>query len=501
MKNNALRTLSAFLAAAVLIPFAACGESSGTAAQETAADTDTSVTEAETIDYESLSFLERLQIDYEAVPDGLPDVDMGGAEIVIHDSAISLDKTVVGPEEMTGEIIDDAMFARRAETEERFNCVIKGHIVNYEQDYSKYVGLMNSIFLSGDDVFDIMKIWNTTSVTFTQQGFLADLSQISTISFDKPWTFKEATDKLSYRGHKFVSVDLLSGTNAYGEMVVTYFNKDIAADFQMENFYDAVRDGKWTFELMASNARTAYVDLNGNSSFDSKEDQFGCEFPVAEDSFTLMPSMGLYFIGKDADDVPYLLPNESIERFDTIYGAIRDFVKEKGTTTYSDWGSGIFSSGRALFYPARLNRTSEMRDVSFNIGILPPFKFDEAQDGYKTCFLPNPSGIPYTCGDKERAGIILSALAAGGYKKIAVPYFETVVKTKYTTDEDSAEMLDIVASNVTSDGIIMFCSSRLYTLLSFMSGKKEFSSFWASTEESSQKEVDNVIAALDEMIG
>ena len=46
MKNNDLRTLSAFLAAAVLIPFAACGESSGTAAQETAADTDTAVTEA-----------------------------------------------------------------------------------------------------------------------------------------------------------------------------------------------------------------------------------------------------------------------------------------------------------------------------------------------------------------------------------------------------------------------------------------------------------------------
>ena len=498
-----LRLLSAALAAGMLLSFAACGESAGSAAVTTAAGEGApDVTDApETIDYESLSFLERLQIDYESVPDGLPAEDMGGAEIVIHDNAKALDKTLIGPDEMTGDIIDDATYERTREIEERFNCVIKAHIVNNEGDYSKYVSLMNSVFLSGDDVFDVMKIWNTTAVTFSQQGFLADLSQISTIRYDKPWIFSDATDMLSYKGHKFVSVDLLSGSGVYGNLLAVFFNKNRASNYQTADFYDAVRNGQWTYEFMASSAKSVYSDLNGNSKVDPKEDEFGYEFPVAANSFTLLPSMGLTIIGKEADDTPYLLPSQNIERFETIYSAIRSFVNDNDSVTYSDWGDNVFTSGRALFYSDTLNKISGMRDVNFDVGILPPYMFDEAQEGYKTCFLPNPSGIPSVCGDKERAGIILSAMAAGGYKKIAVPYFETVVKTKLTTDEDSAEMLDIMASSVTSDGVIMFTDAMIYTLLEFVRQKGEFASFWAKKETSAQKYIDKVCGFFDEFIG
>ena len=223
--------------------------------------------------------------------------------------------------------------------------------------------------------------------------------------------------------------------------------------------------------------------------------------PLRRNSFTLLPSMGLTIIGKEADDTPYLLPSQNIERFETIYSAIRSFVNDNDSVTYSDWGDNVFTSGRALFYSDTLNKISGMRDVNFDVGILPPYMFDEAQEGYKTCFLPNPSGIPSVCGDKERAGIILSAMAAGGYKKIAVPYFETVVKTKLTTDEDSAEMLDIMASSVTSDGVIMFTDAMIYTLLEFVRQKGEFASFWAKKETSAQKYIDKVCGFFDEFIG
>ncbi|MBO4220683.1 MAG: hypothetical protein J5933_07145 [Clostridia bacterium] len=497
------RVFSIFLCFMMLIPFVGCGDKNAPSEDSSEAVETTAEPDWDSLDYNRLSMLDRLQIDYESVPDDLPDTDMGGAEIVIHDcmhDLNSIGKHLIGSDQQTGDIVEDALFARRLEIEERFNCILKSHSVDHS-DYNKYVQMMNSIFLSGDVVFDLMRIWNTTASGFAQKGFLSDLSQISTIDFNKPWFYSEATARLSYKNHKFVSVDLLNGYDVYSSLSCVFFNKDMASRYQLGDFYSIVRDGQWTFEYMSATAKSVYSDLNGNSAVDAEEDEFGYECPTANNSYTLIPALGLYMIGKDENDIPYLQPSKNITRFETIFTAIRSFITENDSVVYSKSGGAVFPYGRALFYTHNLGRMAAMRDVGFDIGILPSYKFDESSDGYKSCFLPYPSAIPSVCEDKERAGIILSALAAGGYKKIAVPYFETVVKTKYTTDEDSVEMIDIIASNATTDGVIMFTDAMIYTFMQFVEANEGFTSFWASQEKPAQSYLDRIVSTFDGMLG
>lgn len=483
-----------FLAVIMIAGTVACAKG-GTAPDTTSATETNSKTAAE-IDYENLSLLERLQIDYNAVDDELPDADYGGYSFRIHTTGKSGD--ILGDPDNTAEVVGDAVYKRRVEIEERFNVKIEEYTVDYNEDYGTYVKLMNSIFLSQEDAFDLMTVWNTTAGTFTKQNFLTDLSQIGTIDFEKPWFFKKAIDGLSYKNHAFVSVDLMQVI--YGSLTCVFFNKQIAADMNAGNLYDKVRSGDWTLGYMQTLIKDMWVDINGNGTVDRDADQFGLNAPIAQFSFSFMPALDVMIVSKDQDDVPYLTASENSERITEVYTNVRDFFNNTDSVTYDDWGKEVFIGGRSLFLTEFVGTVSELRDTKFEYGILPCFKYDEEQPDYYTGFLPAPSAIPATCTDTERSGTILSAYAAGGYKRVSVAYFETAVKTKYTTDEESAEMLDIIASNVVSDGTVMFTDALIYTFLTFAKSKNEFSSFWATQEKAAQTYLDKMLVTLDEFI-
>ena len=183
---------------------ASCGDGGTQAGSVTTAETGGSDS---TIDYENLTLLERLQIDYNTVPDDLPDADYEGYTFRLHTTGKSDD--ILGNADNTSEVVGDAVYQRRIEIEDRFNIKFTDFLVSYNDDYNTYVKLMNSVFLSQDDAFDLMAVWNTTAGLFTKQNFFTDLSQIETIDFDKPWFFNKAVDALSYKNHAFVSVDLM----------------------------------------------------------------------------------------------------------------------------------------------------------------------------------------------------------------------------------------------------------------------------------------------------
>lgn len=489
----AKRIFLIFLAAMMAAGVLACangGEPDAATSAESIGET------APPIDYENLSLLERLQIDYNSVPDDLPDSDYGGYIFRIHTTARSSD--ILGDPDNTSEVVGDAVYKRRIEIEDRFNVKIETYNVDYNGDYYTYVKLMNSIFLSQEDAFDLMTVWNTTSGVFTKQNFLTDLTQIETIDFEKPWFFKKAIDGLSYKDHAFVSVDLMQVI--YGSLTCVFFNKQIAADMNVDDLYDTVRSGNWTLGIMQAIIKDMWVDLNGNGTVERNDDQFGLNAPIAQFSYAFMPALNCMVVSKDQDDIPYLTASENSERITEVYTNMRSFFNETPSVTYDDWGKEVFIGGRALFLTEFVGTVNELRDTKFEYGILPCFKYDDTQQDYYTGFLPEPTAIPVTCTDMERSGTILSAYAAGGYKKVSIAYFETAVKTKYTADEDSAEMLDIIAGNVVSDGTVMFTDSMIYTFLTFAKSKNEFSSFWASQEKAAQKYLDDLMTTLDGFI-
>ena len=94
-------------------------------------------------------------------------------------------------------------------------------------------------------------------------------------------------------------------------------------------------------------------------------------------------------------------------------------------------------------------------------GILPLPKFDEEQAFYRTSSrnTHNSFSMPVTCADPDTAGAVLEALSSSNHEKVLPAYFETALKTKYSRDDDSARMYDLIRESMFLDFGYTYCNA------------------------------------------
>ena len=85
-----------------------------------------------------------------------------------------------------------------------------------------------------------------------------------------------------------------------------------------------------------------------------------------------------------------------------------------------------------------------------DFGILPYPKYDEAQKNYYTTILRRYSvaAIPITASNSGNSAMIPEALAADGLQNIVPKYYEIALKNKYTRDEASGQVLDLIKNSL-----------------------------------------------------
>ncbi len=109
-----------------------------------------------------------------------------------------------------------------------------------------------------------------------------------------------------------------------------------------------------------------------------------------------------------------------------------------------------FKAGDLVFAPLRFNAAfTQLRDMENPYTILPYPKWDENQEKYLTKADDKYTlfGIPTSVyGELDFVGTIYEALCAESYKTVFPEYYDTALKGKYSTDETTAEMVDIVFS-------------------------------------------------------
>ena len=145
----------------------------------------------------------------------------------------------------------------------------------------------------------------------------------------------------------------------------------------------------------------------------------------------------------------------------------------------------LFESGQALFNVGGLPHTIEqLRSMEDEFGILPLPKADEAQAEYHTTAYGGVlSALPKTVPEErfEAIGLILEAMTRDTYTEIVPLYKEILLKTKYSRDAESSEMLDIIFSTIQFDpGIVLWCSSISDVICTdlFMKGNNAVVSFF-----------------------
>lgn len=347
-------------------------------------------------------------------------------------------------EEITGEAINDAVYNRNATVGEKYNFKME----ELGAESGDPVSDARKAVQAGENAFDVILAGNSINPMITD-GMLLDLNTMPYMDMTRPWYDQNANESLSI-GHKlFVSCGELNIMDNDATWSIL-FNKAMAEDLGFDSFYDMVKAGTWTQDVLLSAMEAASIDLNGDGQRDAA-DQWG---NVGEgfDVMGYMIGAGARCFTKDADDMPVF--DALSERYVDAYAkasAINDNTDICLTITKAggNWDvlDNVFTEGRCLFSYVGLNRVTLFRDMEADFGILPTPKFDEAQEEYHnvvSTWGANFFAVPKTTEDMERTGIILEALSAESLYTLTPAYYDVTLKTKAARDEESSAMLDII---------------------------------------------------------
>lgn len=351
-------------------------------------------------------------------------------------------------ESMNGEAVNDALYTRNHKIEERYNISINEETLNQWN-------LADAVKRSadaGDDVYDIVSFGLIFMVPQAMSGYYMDLNNILSLNLTQSYWDTSVNGSVTLRNHQYFTAGDIS-IYYKGNIWVYFFNKKLVNDLSLEDPYDLVKDGGWTAETHMVMTRAAVMDLDGNSMLDDA-DQWGLVTHSSNYS-ELVYAFGENFFVKDENDIPSL--SMDTPSFREVFDAVLNLnysetiqPKIYKNTQYYD----IFYNNRSLFMAEILAVAEAMRSIeALEFGILPLPKFNEAQETYISSSHPTShlTAIPVTVSDPERTGLITEALAGESTDTLTEAYYEKVVKYKFTRDEESIAMLDLILANCTVD--------------------------------------------------
>ncbi|MCL2096530.1 MAG: extracellular solute-binding protein [Oscillospiraceae bacterium] len=390
----------------------------------------------------------------EQILPNLPEADFGG-ESVTFLTAMPFEGATgwsanrdIFAEEDTGEPLNDAVFYRNLEIQEKYNVEI-----NVAARGGPHDSFRNSVN-SGDGAYDVIihTLEDMSGLIF--RNLFLDLKQVPNIDLPKPWWDQNANEAFTIGGGLYITTGDIT-TQAVDSIFVLLFNKQLISDFGLTTPYQYVRDGSWTFDRMLEMMKTEGVarDIDGDGII-GLEDQFALgtmnRFPNA-----LFFAAGQRVTEKDESGIPQFVLNndktinvlnKAIEFMDKNYTLDVTPIPEGWTV-----GEKLFAENKILFYGSVLQLFARLREMNDSFGLLPMPKWDESQDGYN-CYVIEVSGVlgmPVTL-EGERLNMVshvTEAMCAASRYTLIPAFYDMTLTSKLMRDEESAEMLDIILNS------------------------------------------------------
>lgn len=467
----------------VISSLSACGGESGSSPDisdgTTSADAADTLAEAVTTEPE------------ETLPaDNLPDTDLSGYTFRIY----SLDECAkfFYSDTLDGDVVNDAIYQSIMNVEERFGadvqCVIFG---SGDGDFN---GAINKIILAGDDVFDVAENHDTLSGDSSLKGLYLNILDFPYLDFDQPWYPTNAIDSLTLYGKLFLFSSAMSYKGLHQTRIL-YMNRKLLDDYGIESPYPVVFDGAWTLDRLMDITRDTYQDLNSNQQVD-EEDFFGFTTHQYFDGW--MEAFDLNALTKnDAGELVIGINNQrTADIVDKMYSWIVEtndtFIAKKKLSE-----SDIFTAERSIITYGEIS-TSYMiyRNTEVDYGMLPYPKFDENQSDYISFYTDRFFVVPKTAQNTDNIGFMLEALSSEGYRTIYPAYYEIALKVKYTHDDESVRILDIINDSRMLSFTYVYDNSNLRSIFSGMLNASkpnhDFASYYAKGEKAALKRIDKI---------
>lgn len=347
--------------------------------------------------------------------------------------------------ELTGDIINDAIYNRTMEIQERFDIILK----TLPDDE----GTLNNTFINavsaGDRSFDIAFQHMIVTASLAAGGVTMNWYDIPHLNFEKPW-WTSSVEELTVNDVMYITASDYC-LNTFEMAWCLFFNKQMLENLHVqETPYELALDGRWTMDT--------YYDMVKDVSYDSDGDGS-------------MTANDVYGINSTGDPARAAVSNywwgcgESISRFDDTgkpYFAMEtektQLVFEKmyallveNDIAYQDTAQGqnmIFWNNKALFASMTVREVEACRDKDLSYGVVPYPKYDETQEKYLTLVDGHSSvmALPVTLTEEDRdfVGTMVEAFSAAAYNDVLPAYYETAIQTKFAQDDTMPQMLELV---------------------------------------------------------
>ncbi len=495
------RNMWILLLAALLLTTSCGTTAEETLAAETAAQTEEAIVEPETKD---------VFADYR-------NIDLGGRTINISVSNNVSEggggmptsyPYIAGPDELTGESVQDNVYNRNLEVSEMLNCVLVHTALDL--DYDKVQNHVEKLVKSGDTSIDYYINDQLGLNNTALNGYMLNVANES--NFTKSY-FDFTVD--AYYGEYMANTAigdkrfLITGDyfiDTLRAAQVLYWNKNMAADKfgNGDYLYEVVLEGAWTHDKLNEVVEAAYQDLDGDGQA-SDGDIYGfvgnvTSGPGPYNLFVFATDCQV--VTKDADGIPYIR-EDRMEKLDHMAEQLTRLhygVGLKKMATPAESVDFFVAEKSFISYFSKIGdmENAALRDFE-GWGLVPYPKVDETQANYMTIVHDTAElgALPSTTVGEAASAVsaVIQTLSVHAHEYLLNDYYEVALKSKYAQDTYISQMLDIVVAGIVSPFEYMYTRD-----ISFVPVESSVSAQSNVTASTFQKNLPKVQDKLDKLI-
>lgn len=226
---------------------------------------------------------------------------------------------------------------------------------------------------ANDSNYEINMNYGGYTMQLAVGGYLLDVNNLDYVDFTQDWWYSSSMEETRIAGKNAFAVGAVNA-QSYTATVAIFYNCSLGTEYGIEDPYQLVLDGKWTYEKMTSLGHEVSADLDGDGW--DNEDRYT---PAAAWAWhPLFYGQGGQLVGRDADSNSTLssLEENSINILENIIDLVHteDYCWYLGKYfSYPGTHSTVtaFENGQTLFWPQLMVSAPRLRNMEMEFGVLP----------------------------------------------------------------------------------------------------------------------------------
>ncbi len=393
----------------------------------------------------------------------VPDLKYDGAEFIVYMGGQGIgivdkfnDWSDVNEDYTT---VATAIFKRNKHLESLYDIKISS-----EEEWGSENGSGQSFIRVSEDYFaqlcefSMYEVGTFAAANLARNGYLKDLNKTPYIDITKPWWDQGATNDLQVQGRMYYTTGDISVVDNLATHNI-FFNKELAVEKELPNFYELVEQGKWTLDEYTTSLKKVSDELNGDDKRD-ENDRYGAI--IWNDSMQAMFAGAGQRIGtvNDKGEIELTMYNQVttdlINRYtESCFDRNLTYNYVIRLDSWQKWDPtrvSMFENDQALFMKTILNTFGRLRNADVSFGILPYPKYNEEQENYMSYIGASYSamiclGYHMSDEDAERNSAIIEAAAYYSKEMVTPEYYDYTLKGRLIRDEESGPCLDLIVRN------------------------------------------------------